>query len=214
MPNPSQTFSHESLAGVPEPKLVRRLLADAHWRSRLLGLHGIPTDANDYPEVLLDDLGKKGDVDILVVNPSRPEFATAIQAKCIKVAAQTFQTGKPNRLVAVAKLHRQTNLLVELGFWQVLCYAIVAVDSRTNNKGEYRYDGLTAELRKTINDSLTTEGLHQDAGFIRFELAQPIDHYPLGAGTFFMRQLRASTVRPQSANVTNWVNRVVAERDA
>jgi len=128
MPNPSQTFSHDSLAGVPEPELVRRLLADTHWRGRLLGLHGIPTDANNYPEVLLDDLGKKGDVDILLVNPSRPEFATAIQAKRIKVAAQTFQTGKPNRLVAVAELHRQANLLVELGFWQVLCYAIVAVE--------------------------------------------------------------------------------------
>jgi len=210
----SHTFSHESLADVAEGDLVRRLLADAHWRSRLLGLHGIPDDANDYPEVLLDDLGKKGDIDILVVNPSRPEFATAVQAKRIKVAAQTFQTGKPNRLVAVAELHRQTNLLVELGFWQVFSYAIVVVDSRTNNQGEYRYDGLTTELRTTINDSLTTEGLHQDAGFIRFELAQPIDHYPLGAGTFSIRLLRAPTLRPQPANVTNWVSRVVAERDA
>jgi hypothetical protein len=210
----SRTFSYESLADVAEGELVRRLLADAHWRSRLLGLHGIPTDGNDYPEVLLDDLGKKGDIDILVVNPSRPEFATAVQAKRIKVAAQTFQTGKPNRLVAVAELHRQTNLLVELGFWQVFSYAIVVVDSRTNNQGEYRYDGLTTELRTTINDSLTTEGLHQDAGFIRFELAQPIDHYPLGAGTFSTRLLRAPTVRPQPANVTKWVSRVVAERDA
>lgn len=209
----AHTFSHHSLADVPEGELVRRLLADAHWRSRLLGLHGIPTDANDYPEVLLDDLGK-GDVDILVVNPSRPEFATAVQAKRIKVAAQTFQTGKPNGLVAVAELHRQTNLLIELGFWQVLSCAIVAVDSRTNNQGEYRYDGLTTELRTTIDDSLTTEGLHQDAGFIRFELVQPIDHYPLGAGTFSIRLLRAPTVRPQPANVTKWVSRVVAERDA
>ena len=214
MPNPSQIFSHESLAGIPEPELVRRLLADSHWRSRFVGLHGIPTDANDYREVLLDGLGKKGDVDILVVNPSRPEFATAIQTKRIKVATQTFQTGKPNRLVAIAELYRQTNILVELGFWQVLCYAIITVDSRMNNNGEYRYDGLTTDLRTTINASLSTEGLHQDAGFVRFELAQPIDHYPLGAGTFSTTLLRGSTVRPQSANVTNWVNRVVAERDA
>lgn len=210
----TQTLTRESLAGIGEGDLVKRLLADPHWRSRLLGLHGIPTNARDYSGVLHNDLGKKGDIDILVVDPAKPQFATSVQIKRIKVTAQTFQTGKPNKLAELAKLHEQSNRLVELGFWQVYSYALVVVDSRANNRGEYRYDGLTVDLRTKINDSLTTEGLHQYGGFVHFELVQPIDHYPLGAGTFSVRLIRAATIQPQAASVTAWVSRIATELDA
>ena len=210
----TQTLTNESLADIDEGDLVQRLLADPHWRSRLLGLYEFPTSLRDYPQVLHDELGKKGDIDILVVDPAQPQFATCAQVKRIKVTAHTFQTGKPNKLAEVAKLHEQSNRLVELGFWQVFSFALVVVDSRANNQGEYRYDGLNTELRNKINDSLTTEGLHRHAGFVRIELVQPIDHYPLGAGTFSSRLLRAPTIQPQPVNVTAWVSRIVAERNA
>lgn len=209
----TQVLSNESLVTIDEGKLVQRVLADSHWRRRLLGLHEIPDNARDYPEVLHDDLGKRGDIDILVVDPTRPQFATGVQVKRVKVTAQTFQTGKPNKLAAITELHEQANRLVELGFWQVFSYALIVVDSRANNQGEHRYDGLTTKLRAKIDESLTTESLHPHAGFVRFELVQPIDHYPLGAGTFSTRLLRAATVQSQPANVTKWVIRVVAEHD-
>ena len=34
-------------------------------------------------------------------DPLRPELATAIQVKRVKVSARTFQTGRPNRLAAI-----------------------------------------------------------------------------------------------------------------
>ena len=210
----SSPYSAESLAEVPEGDLVRRLLSDRHWRDRILRIHGIPENVNDYPEVLHDELGKQGDIDILVVDPMQPEFATAIQVKRVKVSARTFQTGRPNRLAAMAELHRQTSLLVELGFWQVFSYAFVMVDSREQNQGEYTFDGLTSELRATIASAITTTGLHASAGLIQFELTQPMDDSPLGTGTFFSRSLRMPTVQQQPERVTTWVGRVVAERDA
>ena len=210
----NESSTHESLADIAEGDLVQRLLADQHWRSRLLGLHGIPKNARDYPEVLHDDLGRKGDIDILVVDPAQPQFATCVQIKRIKVSARTFQNGKPNKLAEITKLHKQSNCLVELGFWQVLSYALVVVDSRKNNQGEYRYDGLTSGLRSKIDESLTANGLHQNAGFVRFDFVQPIDDFPLGAGTFSSRVLRSATVQQQPASITAWVSGKISEHDA
>jgi hypothetical protein len=207
-------LTHASLAEVAEPDLIGRLLADPHWRGRFLNVQGIPSEAKPRAGVPLSALGKHGDIDILVARAEQPERATAIQVKRIKVTENTFRSGKPNRLAAVAELHAQSNLLVQVGFWQVFSYAIVVVDSRTENGGAYKYDGLTTPLQKTIEDSLSTDGLHPDAGFMKFELVQPMDDYPLGSGTFSARLVRMPTSRAQPTRVTEWVQRILGEGDA
>ena len=100
-----QPLVHQSLASIPEGDLVKRLLSVPHWRERLLKIYGIPDDSVPHREVLLNSLGKEGDIDILLVSASRPDFTTAIQVKRIKVDARTFISGKPNRLSALSELH-------------------------------------------------------------------------------------------------------------
>ena len=199
-------LSHESLADIPEGDLVHRILSDSHWRSRILRIDGIP-EASVYREVPLDGLGAQGDIDILVSESAIPECATGIQVKRVKVSANTFQTGKPNRVSALPELHRQANLLVQLGFWQVFSYVLVVVDSRAQNKGAFTFEGLTNELRRTIRNAISSGGLHTHAGLIEFELAQPMDDYPLGTGTFFSRIHRMPTPTPQSEAVTKWLRK-------
>src|SRR5512138_965716 len=111
-------LQHESLAEMSESALVHALLADAHWRSRVTNIHGIPDDAVPYPEVPLGNLGN-GDVDILLVPPTDFSRATAVQVKRIKVHEPTFATQMPGKLSEIRKLQRQANLLAGLGFWQV-----------------------------------------------------------------------------------------------
>ena len=86
-------LEHYSLADVPEGHLVKSLLSDAHWRSRVIGLHGIPDDVIDYLEVPLNGLRQlQGDIDILLVPPGRPDRATAIQVNdLILVAGKTWR---------------------------------------------------------------------------------------------------------------------------
>lgn len=207
-------LTQRSLANIPEGELVHFLLEDSHWRQRLVGLYGIPGDARHYPEVQLDSLGMQGDIDILLVAPGHPEFATAIQVKRVKVTNATFVSGKPNKLGELEKLKRQTNLLVDLGFAQVFCFVVVVVDSRIQNGGTYRFDGLTPELRKTIEDSLSTEGLDKRVGLVHYEIVQPMDDIPLSTGTFFAKALRMPEVAPQPRPITTWVAQVVEQRDA
>jgi hypothetical protein len=129
------TLREPSLVDIPESELVRRLLTDPHWQQRIVGIHGIPDDARPYPEVSLDGLDAKGDIDILLVAPLHPQFATAIQVKRIKVKDTTFVSGTPNKLEALDELKRQANLLADLGFAQVFSFAMVVVDSRKHNNG-------------------------------------------------------------------------------
>ena len=212
--NTTPPFTQLSLAAIPEGELVRSLLAAPHWREWLLGLHGIPGAIRPYPEVQLASLGKQGDIDILLVEPGRPASAIAIQVKRAKVTESTFANGKPNKLDAIDELKKQTNLLVELGFSQVLAYVIVVVDSRTRNIDDFRFDGLTPELHKTIESALSTEGLAEQAGLVRFEIVQPMDFAPLTTGSNFIRSIRMPKAQVQPQSLTEWITKLVRERDA
>lgn len=177
-------------------------------------IYGIPDDAHFFPEVPLAPLGARGDIDILGVSPQAPEAATAIQVKRVKVPAKAFRSGKPNKVAAIEELHRQATLLATLGFHQVFSYAIVVVDSRENNGGEFTFDGLTPELRSTIECAMTLEGLHSNAGFIHFEICQPVDDWPLDTGTFSGQIRRMPTPQIQSQAVTRFVQAVLRASDA
>ncbi len=207
-------FEYASLAELEEGPLVNAILADRDYRWRFLAIPGLPENPEVLTELDLRKLGVSGDIDLLAVNREIPEHAAAIQVKRIKVTSSTFQSGKPNKLAALNELYRQTNLLVELGFAQVLSYAIVVVDSRAQNAGSLIYNGLTESLKTTINDALTGEGLHSVAGLTKFEIVQSMDDRPLGAGTFAGLPIRPPGFQTQSAKVTKWVIEMLEERDA
>lgn len=201
---------HVSIADLEEKDLIHRLLSDGHWRQRLLGLHGIPDDALVYQEVPLEGLGKlEGDIDILLVPPSRPESSTAIQVKRVKVSASTFTTNAPNKLTELRKLKNQANPLARIGFWQVYCFVLVVVDSRNNNAGVFSYEGLTPLLRAKIDKAISLEALTERVGLVHFEFVQPIEDPPLGAGTFFAHPKRMAQPTTQSAVVTTWIERAI-----
>lgn len=149
-----------------------------------------------------------GDIDILVVPDDAPDRSIAIQAKRIKVGPSAFETGEPNLLNKLVKLRRQANLLAEIGFSQTYCYVFVVVDSRQNNNGEHRYDGLDARLRAKIDSLDLLTGLNDRVGVMLFEMVQPIDDRPLGAGSFSGRLVRIAQHQSQPREVTEWVVRV------
>lgn len=206
-------LQHSSLAEMSEPALVRALLSDAHWRSRVLGIHGIPNDVVPYPNVPLDGLAS-GDIDILLVAPDGFDQVTAIQAKRIKVHEPTFATKMPGKLSELSKLQQQSNLLASLGFWQVYSFVLVTVDSRVNNGNQLSYAGLTASLTARIESAISLDGLSSRVGLVHFEIVQPIDHYPLGAGTFSGRLKRLAQPLAQPPAVTEWVCKAVRAAEA
>jgi len=125
-------MEHRSITGIREEELVQMLLSDPLGRIDLLGIKGIPSAALDYQGVLLNSVpgNFKGDIDILLCTPDRPDSAIAIEVKKIKVGASAFQSGTPNRLEGFEKGVDQANRLACVGFSQVYFYVFVTVDSR------------------------------------------------------------------------------------
>jgi hypothetical protein len=205
------SLKHQSLAEIPEGELVGRLMAEPHWRGRVIGLHGIPSDVEVYLAVPLRGLPEepKGDIDILLVPPGRPDFSTVVQVKRVKVGETAFYTGIPSKLKELENVRRQANQLAEIGFAQVYCFVFVVVDSRHNNKGRFTYEGPTPALRKRIDDAVSTAGLAPRVGLVHFEFVQPFDAEPLGPGTYGGNLKRLATAISQPSEVTAWVQRTI-----
>lgn len=200
-------LTHTSIAVIPEALLIDRLIRDSHWRSRILGIEGIHSNSTLFQSVLLSGLpGKcRGDVDILLVPPGRPDLATAIQVKRIKVGAAALRTRQPNKLRGLEEGVRQANLLARIGFSQVYLYVFVVVDSREQNVGRISYDGLSRELRELLRQSISPIGLDQRVGLMHYEFGQPMDDEPLGSGTYGADLVRLAESMVQPPEVTAWV---------
>lgn len=199
---------NNSIADIDEGDLISQLLADIQWHSRITGVHGIPSDSLAYLEVPLVGLPgePKGDIDILLVPPGRPDEAIAVQAKRVKISARTFVSGVPNKLGELETLWRQSELLANIGFSRVFSFVFVVADSREKNQGRYSYSGLTKELASLIKARISPQKLDERVGLVNFELVQPLDDRPLGAGTFRGQALRLARRAAQPADVTEWVN--------
>ena len=61
---------------------------------------------------------------------------------------------------------------------------------------------------------MTMEGLHPNAGFIHFEICQPVDDWPLDTGTFSGQIRRMPKQQAQSQAVTQFVEAVFRGSDA
>ncbi len=202
-----EMLTHTSIAAISEASLIDLLIRDRHWRSRVLGIQGIHSDSTPFQSVPLSGLpGKpRGDVDILLVVPGRPDLATAIQVKRIKAGAAAIRTGRPNKLYELKKGVRQANVLARIGFLQVYLYVFVVVDGREQNAGRISYDGLSPELRSLIGQVISPSGLDQRAGLIHYEFVQPMDDEPLGIGTYGGHLVRLAESMAQPPEVTTWV---------
>ena len=208
-------FKHDSIATIDESKLVELLLTDPYWPSRIVNLAGMPDDCKNFSCVSLDAVppnGAEGDIDILRCPPLRPDLATAIQVKRIKVSANALSTGQPNKLSGLKKGVEQSNLLADLGFHQVYFYVFIVVDSRELNVGKFAFAGSTKEIKSLLEREvgMAASALRSTAGLYTCEFTQPMDDVPLTTGAFGGHLVRLAQQRAQSDELTKWVAKTIA----
>ena len=110
---------HESLAEIPEDRLVDRIITDMLWRREFFQLHGMPSGMVSRQCVSLETApgNPKGDIDVLSCAPNLPEKAVAFQIKRIKLGIDQLRNGTPGKLEEFKKFGQQANLLARIGFW-------------------------------------------------------------------------------------------------
>ena len=207
-------MAHPSIADIPENALVQHLLSDPYWRLNILGIRGIPQEVLDFQRVPLDDAPGdfEGDVDILLCAKSRPDSATAIEVKRVKVGAKALRSEQPNKLHEYTRGVRQANCLARVGFSQVYLYVIVVVDSREQNIGHISCAGPSPKLRRKIAQTLSVSDLDPRIGLLHYEFAQAMDNNPLRAGFASGHLVRLAQPVAQPAALTAWVAQTIAGR--
>jgi hypothetical protein len=205
-------FVHPSIAEIPERELVGRLLADPYWSFRLFNIKGIPKDPVVRRDVDLTGAPGdfKGDVDILLCDPARPDQAVAHQVKRIKFGARLVERGWPNTLQEYEEAVRQANLLARIGFSQVYLYVLMVVDAREHHLGKVSYAGLTTKQRAMIHSRVSTVGLENRVGLFQLEFVQPMDYAPLATATYGGDFRRHAEPVAQPEELTEWVRQQIA----
>lgn len=205
---------HESLAEIPEDRLVDRIVADKLWGREFYQLFGMPSGMVSRQCVSLagapGDL--RGDIDILFFAPGLPEQAVAYQIKRIKFGINQLRNGTPGKLEEFKKLAKQTNLVSRMGFWQVFAYVIVVADAREQNEetehaGRLTFQGLSSALRSRVDSAVSSAiplfDLRIGIGVMQF--VQTMDSEPFTIGTHGLHIRRPCESMPQSEELTKWV---------
>jgi hypothetical protein len=205
---------HDSLAEIPEDKLVDRIVTDTLWGRECFVLHGMPSGMVSRQCVSITSaLGRpKGDIDVLFCATDLPQQAVAYQIKRVKFGINQLRNGTPSKLEEFKKLARQSNLISRMGFWQVYADIIVVVDAREQNveaqsMGNLTFQGLSSKLRSKLYSAVSSAIPLFDGriGIRVMEFIQTIDSEPLTVGTHGRHVRRFCEPVPQSEELTKWV---------
>lgn len=207
-------LAHESLAEIPEDKLVDRIVTDIQWGREFFQYSGMPSGMESRQCVPLQTApgNPKGDIDVLFSAPSLPEQAVAYQIKRVKCGINQLRNGTFGKLEEFKKLAQQTNLLAQMGFWQVYACAIVVVDAREQNAkeanaGKMTFKGLSSEMRSKVESAVSsaTQLFDARAGFGVMEFVQTMDSAPFTVGTHSLHVRRFAKSAAQGKELTEWV---------
>jgi hypothetical protein len=216
------TLVHESLAEIPEEKLVDRIVTDMLWSREFFQLHGMPSGMVSRQCVSLETApgNPKGDIDVLSCAPNLPEKAVAFQIKRIKLGINQLRNGTPGKLEEFKRFGQQANLLARMGFWQVYAYAIVVVDAREQNAeeekaGRLTFNGWSSEMRSKVYSAVSSaiQFFESRVGFGLMEFTQTMDSAPFTVGSHGLDIRRFTQPAAQPDVLTKWVADVFSEPD-
>src|SRR5271169_2495876 len=91
---------HDSLAEIPEDKLVDRIVTDILWGREFFQFCGMPSGMVHRQCVSLQTAPgtPRGDIDVLFCAPGFSEQSVAYQVKRIKLGINQLRNGSPSKL--------------------------------------------------------------------------------------------------------------------
>ena len=130
-----------------------------------------------------------------------------IRSKRVKVSPSQLRSKTPAKLQGLKEAVRQTNLLVDLGFWKVYLYIFAMIDARELNLlGDDRqhFNEIKHKIKFAIDHSI--ERLNSRAGVFEVELVQSTDSPPTTFNQAGGHLRRQATVVQQSYDFTKWIS--------
>ena len=151
--------------------------------------------------------GKKpGDIDLLLVDPERPDKAIAFECKRVKATSIDRDNSKVNNANGIKKGVIQANKYQSLGFHKSYLMIILLDDGRHfSDYPNTMMRNNNSESVENIYDIPWNENLHDDVGIVFVKITQPTGkHFNQMAGQGFCIDKNA-TLLQQTTAMTNKV---------
>jgi hypothetical protein len=205
------TESFLRLIDAHEAPLVRDVFAD-QILSRTVGVP--PSIRADYDYRLCvspNSLGLPpeafGDADAVLIERGRPELATVVEFKRVKVSPSSLLTDGVNKLGELPKAVRQANALHAVGFGAVWLTVIVVADTRPAD-GSATFRFTPHQLIQRVYDAIPMSKLNKGVGITVCEITQVSDRPANWRGGSGGQILRMATERGQPTDLTAAITRL------
>jgi hypothetical protein len=195
-----------------ERDIVGWLFSEIHIRSLIFEEMALPRDARTWfgvAEPLTRPGHKPGDLDVLVCRRDTPHQPTAIEAKCIKVRAETDDDDSVNRFEKLKRAVAQSNGLQVLGFHESYLCIVCLVDARAHAVASLPFREMSQRTFLRIYHFLEDAKLNRDVGILLVEVAQPSEKGFERAANINVCRVRPAAKREQPSALTERVSAFV-----
>jgi hypothetical protein len=201
------TESFLRLIEAHESPLVRDVFAD-QILSRTVGVPPSIRDDYDYrlrvsPAALGLPAAAFGDADAVLIERGKPQRASAVEFKRVKVSQASLLTEEMNKLGELPKAVRQANALYDAGFGAVWLTVIVVADMRSADENAFRFT--PGKLIQRVKEAIPLGKLNPAVGVTVCEITQVSDRPANWRGGSGGQILQMAIERDQPAEFTSAV---------
>jgi hypothetical protein len=201
------TESFLRLIEAHESPLVRDVFAD-QILSRTVGVPPSIRDEYDYrlrvtPGALGLATAAFGDADAILIERGKPQRASAVEFKRVKVSQVSLLTEEINKLGELPKAVRQANALYDAGFGAVWLTVIVVADLRSPYGNIFRFT--PGKLVQRVKEAIPLGDLNPAVGVTVCEITQVADRPANWRGGSGGQILQMAIERDQPLELTSGV---------
>ena len=204
----------DRLTEIPEDALVEAVFADP-LLSR--GIGAPPSIQSAYYSrfrVKFSDLGLpaelRGDADALLIAYGRPDIATAVEFKRVKITADSFRTDQINKLPELKKAVRQANTLHRAGFAYCWLSVLIVADVRFLTHG-VSFAGPPLRFIEQVRSAIPENSLAPGVGLQLCVISQVSDAPADERGGAGWKLVRLATAQAQPEALTARIYSLFAE---
>ena len=194
-----------------EEALVTWLFADVRVRTVIAEELGLSEQVCWRTSVTVpfvqDSNRKPGDIDLLLVDPGRPQTAVAVETKRIKVRPGRDGAQTVTKLLDFSKGMRQANGLLDFGFCRTYLAMLAVVDGRDATDASFAFRGLQPDTMEKVLQTPGWDALRGEVGMLYVEIVQPVSQSVDQAGIIRLSILRDAHPREQSVETTSRIVR-------
>jgi len=168
---------NESVTAMTEDQAVRWLLKEGQFRNFFLGeFFKNASEIKSYfglKEPFTSRNQKPGDIDLLLVDPKRPDQGYAFECKRVKALTINGGLSKVNNAEKVKHGVIQANKYQSLGFYKSFLMLILLDDGRNNKHENTFFRNTVSDQVDYIYDIPWNEPLNEDVGIVFIRVNQP-----------------------------------------